>query len=1141
MLSHTELTKKGTGGSRAAADYLFASEYYLGAEGEQLSRVVWLGEGAKALGLEPGTEADAATLSNLLEGFTPDGETKLTQNAGSDKRRLGHDLTFSADKSVSILFAGTTPEEREQMLAIHHRAAEAAIGYLQGEIKARRGHAGESSVAVEGLVMARVDHFSSRELQAQLHSHYCIANLALGADGRFSTFDAEAFESMKHPAGALYRAEMAAGLKQMGYNIESTREMDSAGRETGQVWHRVAGIEQETLNHFSERRQQILAYQELHGVSAQVACMETRQAKDGGEPDAARIMEETARELDELRNAGVVQWANVQELRQADGLALEARTDAQILERLHAHESGWGRGRLVDALAKEKGGVMDAAQVLAEADAFLQRNALLELTPDQQGRPRWASQAQHDLEQGIADRAIARADDLSVRVAPDFVTQAIADHEAEKGFTLTEEQAQSVRFATQDTGGVACLTGRAGTGKTATAGAMIKAFEANGQRVIGTSSAWDAAGKLAEETGLETYSTAALLWQLDSKKLTLTNRDVVLVDEAGMVGAKTIASLQKHIDQAGGKLVMMGDALQLQPVEAGAPFRLAQEAVGHSALTEIRRQKDEQDRELANAFYGNATGADIVGKLIERKQLKEYADSDDAKKGLVSKYLADPTPAREKLVIAPTNDSVRALTGEIRRGLKEQGQLQNAVDVQVRGALKDEKKTLELAVGDRVRFGIRDKKMGVANGTLGIVEKIDDAQGGHRLGVRLESEQKHQDGRLVEVDTKRYQALEHGYAGTVHKSQGQGKKSVYWLADGGNTDRHLGLVAFTRTKDNLQAFTTARGAERLEKGLDSWRMKQNAGEMLAAKEVVPVITNEQTATLGKALGDYIKERKATLLQTPQSMDHKAAIAEQNKPDTSEQEQKAKQAKEQKAERERVRVQEQKAERHEAAKRLALIRQNLNPARENARKAEQLRDVAQAGLELSQTMKTAQLSSKVAYQSTIRAAQHKVDAWHKEHSYKSALGFKPPTELTTTIADATTKVDECRKALKKLEPRIVDGQKLANNAEIHHAQCKKDLDHKEQVFAQAKGESAQMKQRHDKANMHNWSPERLEQEMQRIKAERAKLTAEMDRNGGNAAAVGNPSIELGQQVQARREQQQAEAQVHKRSSGYGMSM
>lgn len=1108
MLSHIELTKKG-GGATQAARYLFASEYYIGRKGEQQSRVQWLGQGAEALGLEVGGLADVQTLSRLLEGYAPDGETKLTQNAGRDNRRLGHDLTFSADKSISLLFAEVSPTEREQLLDIHHRASEAAVSFLQGEIKARRGHAGERSVGVAGLVMARVDHFSSRELQAQLHSHYCVANLALGTDGNWSTFDAEAFESHKHAAGALYRAEMARGLLDMGYHIDSQRERDRDNRETGQIWHRVAGIGQDALKHFSVRRSQINDYMDEHGVSAQEACLRTRQGKEGGEPDAARIMEQTAHELDDLRARGVVAWQSAADLRNAPGQRLEARTDAQILEHLHAHESGWGKASLIDALAKERGVELGAAGVLAEADAFLARNDLLELTADRQGRPRWASQAQHDLEQNIATRATARADDLAVRVDGDKVDAAIAAHEAEKGFTLTDEQRRAVRWVAQDTGGVACLTGRAGTGKTATAGAYIKAFQANGQQVIGACAAWDAAEKLAAETGLETHSTAALLWALDAKKTTLTARDVVLVDEAGMVGAKTIAKLQNYIDAAGAKLVLVGDALQLQPVEAGAPFRLAQEAIGDAKLTEIRRQKEGPDRELAAAFYGKATGAEIVGQMVERGQLRELDTTQEARAALVSAYLADPTPAREKLVIAPTNAAARALTSAIRGGLKARGELQDAQPVEVAGNLKDETRALDMAPGDRLRFGLRDKRLGVSNGSVGVVEHIEAHKKGHRLTVRLESDIPGQDGRRVVVDTAKYKALDHGYAGTVHKAQGQGKDSVYWHAEGGSADRHLGLVAFTRTKKQLHAFSTAHGMEKLETALDGWRLKQNAAEMLApapAIEETQNISKEQAAALGGVVVDLLARRRAQTLareragQRPMADEPPAPAVL----DTARQEKEARQAKER-----------------------AAAMAGLQAAKAAKQAAEKLAEKAHAAITSAAEERAEALEQAAKAASSIARQEQRQEAFatlQRKHPWRAHLGqFKTERER----AEAA-KMKEARKRTEKAEAEEWAAALVATVPSLKKAMgaARDAVNAAEEAYKQAKATVRRVKEGHAWENL---TPEQ----------QAAKQAADMDARLDRESNAWAPPSKRQEQQQKQQRQTQQQRQTPPRPRGFGM--
>ena len=221
---------------------------------------------------------------------------------------------------------------------------------------------------------------------------------------------------------------------------------------------------------------------------------------------------------------------------------------------------------------------------------------------------------------------------------------------------------------------------------------------------------------------------------------------------------------------------------------------------------------------------------------------------------LAADYVADLLPTRDKLVIAGTNTQCDALTVGIRDGLKRMGALDAAQTITVRGQRQEETRTIEVASGDRLRFGRRDTRLGVSNNTVGVVESVaSSSDGGHRLRIRLESDFPAQNDRVVEIDTSTYNALRYAYVSTVHRAQGQGKQRVYWFAEGKSVDRNLGLVAFTRQQEGIAVYATQNpdadddGLRLLARQLDQWRMKITATELLAVRSKADACSPEHSS------------------------------------------------------------------------------------------------------------------------------------------------------------------------------------------------------------------------------------------------------------------------------------------------------
>jgi conjugative relaxase-like TrwC/TraI family protein len=231
-----------------------------------------LGDGCKALGLTG--EVHGAGLKNLLRGYSPDGETPLTQNAGSPKHQPGWDLTFSAPKSVSVFWSQAGPEVRRAVQEAQGEAAAEAIRYLQDTSAwTRRGKGGRERERA-GLVAAAFEHGTSRAQDPQLHTHCLILNVGTRADGTTGTIVSKPLYLDKLTAGAVYRAELSNQLeKRLGLALER--------RES---WFEVRGVPESLVQEFSKRREEVeraLAERGESGAKAAAkAALATRKAKD---------------------------------------------------------------------------------------------------------------------------------------------------------------------------------------------------------------------------------------------------------------------------------------------------------------------------------------------------------------------------------------------------------------------------------------------------------------------------------------------------------------------------------------------------------------------------------------------------------------------------------------------------------------------------------------------------------------------------------------------------------------------------------------------------------------------------------------------------------------------------------------------
>ncbi|MCL4180504.1 MAG: relaxase domain-containing protein [Verrucomicrobia bacterium] len=246
-----------------------ACQKYYTAEFERPGK--WFGLGAEPLSLQ-GTVKEQA-LRNLFNGFSPDGTRPLVQNAGGQTRTKGWDLTFSAPKSVSTLWAIAPTAVRQEVERAHRQAVEATLTRLERSAGvARRGSAGSFHESA-GMLFATFQHSCSRAQDPQLHTHAVAINLTLRDDGSTGSLHSRRLFEQKMRAGEVYRSCLAEGLKaRLGLQLEFDK-----------VGFHIVGVPKDLCESFSQRRRQIVQALRKRGesgaVAAKEAAVETRQPK----------------------------------------------------------------------------------------------------------------------------------------------------------------------------------------------------------------------------------------------------------------------------------------------------------------------------------------------------------------------------------------------------------------------------------------------------------------------------------------------------------------------------------------------------------------------------------------------------------------------------------------------------------------------------------------------------------------------------------------------------------------------------------------------------------------------------------------------------------------------------------------------
>src|SRR5712664_3344914 len=372
---------------------------------------------------------------------------------------------------------------------------------------------------------------------------------------------------------------------------------------------------------------------------------------------------------------------------------------------------------------------------------------LVELGKDGRGEDRFTTRDMIETERRLHHAAKLMAEQKRHEVN-DADRQAAMARAEQRGLVLSGEQSDALGHIT-DGRDLGVVVGYAGTGKSAMLGVAREVWEAAGYEVRGVALSGIAAENLESGSGIASRTIASMEHGWHQGRDLLATRDVLVIDEAGMVGTRQLERVLSHATEAGAKVVLVGDPQQLQSIEAGAAFRSIHERHGGAEIGEVRRQREDWQRDATRDLATGRTGVALEAYrshgMVHEVQTREQARGD-----LIERWDRDrrAAPERSRIILTHTNDEVRALNEAARERMRSSGNLGDEVRVTVEHGDRG------FAIGDRVMFQQNPRGLGVENGTLGTVEEAS----ARTMTIQTD------DGRSVRFDLKDYNRIDYGYA-----------------------------------------------------------------------------------------------------------------------------------------------------------------------------------------------------------------------------------------------------------------------------------------------------------------------------------------------------------------------------------------
>ncbi len=845
------------------------------------SRGYWFGNGANHLGLEG--EVKREDLFYLLRGKHHDTKrplVRLQKNTGDKIRkegqdRCGLDLTFSVPKSVSLLWALSSPELKKIIEDCVLSAVEKTLLQIEEHCPLVRAGKGGNEWKKGKLIAALFMHFTARnENDPGIHVHVVLPNVAVTEDGTTQKINTRALLPHTRIEGPLFRNTALAELDE---NLGVRAYIPKHGEKQSE-WFELKGMDRKLLREFSSRRREIeeetslLGYSNASSAATQYANFATRRPKGEEVPieDLLEGWEQKAMKLGFTKQ--MVQKMIGHSVSPVSPTEIES-VIGEAIRQISKHEAVFDRWELVrktSELLQDR--PVTGAEVISGVDQYLTQSQDIVVAKQLERDVLYSTKEMARLEDETIQFVNQMASRTGLAVSPKNMERAIRESKPK----LSEEQERCVRSVLSASGSIASIAGFAGAGKTTVLRVITRAYELDGKRVIGVAVGGVAVDKVKESINRECRTFASLLreftlprerklaaslkhharmvaraarkkstWKQKQRPQEIDSNVVLLPDESGMIDLLTMHPFLKEANLRNASVLFMGDQAQLAPVGPGNPMVHVDAHVLAGELKQNWRQTEVEAEASLAVREGNS--AEALKRYADKGDLVIAKTREDVVKRIVSDWaeVARMNP-KDAVVLAQTNREVAFLN----RLCQSERLKHRAI-----GGSSIEANGYSFYRKDRVIFRGTDKLLGVKNGHRGevisigedgsLLIKIDGKTHAPTLRERLKTGllNRVSDRSLVKLTAAHAAKLDLrlGYASTTHSYQGSQTDRVFVLLGGKYQDRRISYVQLSRSTFRARLYVDRPHAgpelSSIIKSMDEATIKQNVRDVSPAHEL----------------------------------------------------------------------------------------------------------------------------------------------------------------------------------------------------------------------------------------------------------------------------------------------------------------